>query len=283
MNIKFYLIFIFLCVRFSIDGQEHVFSRADSLFNTGEFQLAALEYERAIYLTGKGRIKNTGRFKKSNCYKQMGEHGKALDELGQISLFTIKDSARYKVFKEQAIVAYLGGDFNLSYSKIKQIENLSKGNDYIQNLWPFKIIVLNETREWEKAREVLLDHAPEITENEELHVLLEMYEHPPRLKNPSTAKWLSYIPGLGHLYAGYPLEGMASFGINLAFLSFGAYQIYLGYYLTGYFIGAGGLSEFFFGSRARAGYLVERKNHHRVREYNNTIKEILLANTKMDL
>ena len=282
MNIKFYLIFIFLCAGFSINGQELVFTRADSLFRAGNFQLAALEYERVIYLSKRSETSNAARFRKSNCYKQIGDHDRALDELGQISLFTVGDSERFEILKEQAIVAYLNGDFSYSYSKIQQLENLS-GNRPDNYFWPFTILVLNEMHEWEEAEETLRLHAPGKIDNKSYELLLGIFEKQPKLKNPGTAKWLSFVPGLGHVYAGHPLEGMAAFWINLAFLSFGAYQMYLGYYLTGYFIGAGGLSEFFFGSRARAGYLVSKKNHQRVREYNNRIKKILMENAEMGL
>jgi hypothetical protein len=84
------------------------------------------------------------------------------------------------------------------------------------------------------------------------------------------------IPGLGQAYAGNTIEGALNFTISLAFLSFGVYEIFEGFYITGYFVGAIGLNKVYFGGHARTTFLLHRNNYKKQRIFCTKIKNILV-------
>lgn len=71
----------------------------------------------------------------------------------------------------------------------------------------------------------------------------------------------TFLPGLGQMYAGYPLEGIFNLGLQSTCLGLGLYSAYYKYYLTGYFEGFALFPKFYFGGTIRTEYLVEKKNY----------------------
>ncbi len=78
-------------------------------------------------------------------------------------------------------------------------------------------------REWEKAKEFLLEISPAQPEAQEAsELLIRLETDPPWL--PRRNEWLAgglsaLVPGAGHLYVGKPWEALTSFLLNLAFLA----------------------------------------------------------------
>ena len=95
------------------------------------------------------------------------------------------------------------------------------------------------------------------------------------MKSEKKANVLRMIPGLGQAYAGHPVEGLFNFTLNLAFLSFGAYEIFEGYYITGYFVGAIGINKVYFGGHARTAYLLRKHNYMQQKNFCEKIKSII--------
>lgn len=104
----------------------------------------------------------------------------------------------------------------------------------------------------------------------------DIYANIPKQKSEKIGKFLSYFPGLGHLYAGYPVEGIACFVLNASILTFGVYEAYNAYYLTAYLGGAGMLSGTYFGGYARANYLIRKHNYKVTKAFNDKVRGILL-------
>jgi len=69
------------------------------------------------------------------------------------------------------------------------------------------------------------------------------------LKARRWRKYLNILPGLG-LYMQVSVIGAFNFLLNAACLTAGVYEIYYGFYFTGYFAGAAVLSKFYFGGRS---------------------------------
>ena len=90
--------------------------------------------------------------------------------------------------------------------------------------------------------------------------LKKKIKHASKYRNPEKASKLSFVPGLGQLYAGYPAEGLFSFMLNAGALTFGVYHVLNGFPFTGYFGGAGILQAFYFGGQNRAATLSIRRN-----------------------
>ncbi|MEZ5199231.1 MAG: hypothetical protein R2764_23450, partial [Bacteroidales bacterium] len=72
--------------------------------------------------------------------------------------------------------------------------------------------------------------------------------------------WSRFIPGTGQIYAGRAGEGTVNFLINASVLTFAGFQVYNGFYITGYLAGLGFFNKTYHGGIKRAGVLASYKN-----------------------
>jgi hypothetical protein len=258
-------------------------SLPDSLFASGNYKLASLEYERLISIATEAKELNELRYKRAKCFKLLGEYTKAQVEFSKISYWALSDTLSPVYHYESALCDYLAGSFSNAVYQADQIDTSRLiDNDTKANIRLIKILSYNELTQWDKAKtEALLYnrtiHPKRLADSLE-NILVSYYEpkNLPRLKTEKKANFYRMMPGLGQAYAGKPLEGAVNFTLNLAFLSFGAYQIIEGYYLTGYFVGAIGLNKVYFGGHARTAILLAKYNYKVKKDFCEKIKLTLL-------
>lgn len=278
----FYLIFIFLC---ALSLTETVKAGdADSLFTLSQFRAASLEYERIIAYSSDQVEINEARYKKSLCYKQLHKFDKAQVELLKISYWNTSESLATKYRYETALCSYLSGNFTEALFQMSLLEQQS-GNSIAPStktsVLLLKALSYNELMQWDKAYETACAYIDNVCKNPMAdsikQVLAKQFSkrNLPKIRSEKKANVLKMIPGLGQAYAGNILEGTANFTLNLAFLSFGVYQIYYGFYITGYFVGAIGLNKVYFGGHARTTYLIHRNNYKKQRKFCYEVKNIL--------
>lgn len=281
MIIRFFWIFISLCALSSINtaAQDRY---ADSLFRAGDYRLAALEYERLISQSSDVNIVNSWRYQRALSFKYLGEYGRAQVELSKVSYWSLTDSMNTVFRYEAALCDYLAGNFANVVFQTDQMTSKSATKAVKANISLLRVLSFNELMQWENARTEALAynrmmHNGALADSIET-VLTNAYTHKnlPRIKSQKKANVLRMLPGLGQAYAGSPLEGSFNFILNLAFLSFGAYQIYQGYFITGYFVGAIGLNKVYFGGHARTAFLLEKHNYKVKKRFCENIKTILL-------
>lgn len=288
MKIKFYFTCIFLCGLFFPTKGSGTFKLADSLYLSGQFYDAAIEYERVIYQNIGIVHSNHARYRKALSLKQIGNYSKALGSLKEIQYWAVPDSLTFPYFYETALCAYLHGSF---METEKALSNLLHWNNLTLEekrcLHALLVLAYNEMGKYDsgyKSFTQLIDILPitGIERENAQQIIDQVYarKNLPRLKKEKTQEVLNYLPGLGHVYAGNWKEGLLSFSLNLSSLAFGAYQVYLGYYITGYFGGAIPLNKFYFGSRTRAAFLLEKYNYEEKRRFNKQVKDVLL---RMDI
>lgn len=284
---------------------------ADSLYHAGHFYEAAIAYEKAIFENNDIQRINELLIQKSYCYKQNGNHRKAIQSLERVKTWNIGDIAYKKLKYELSLNSYLAKEYKQADAHIKQLYFHLKGKDLqtdtlssrrnvpagskismIDNhsggnkLMLLDGLINNELRNWDIAHERFKAYIEELKINEELKekyltVLDSLYQKSnlPVWKSPEKAfKWSTYIPGSGQIYAGYPGEGIANILFHLVSFGFAAEEIYFKNYLTGYFGGFALLQKFYFGGRERARYLAERNNDKTKREFNDKVKRLLLQN-----
>ncbi len=203
--------------------------------------------------------------------------------LKQIFPLGLSDTLQFNIKLQLAILNYLNGDFSESHSEIKQIEQFTKNEKLKNEILPIKVIVLNELEEYNEAKETLLQW---VTENNTVkqkidsltEIVNELYsdKNIPHFKNPKTAKTLSYIfPGLGQLYAGYPLGFFASMVLTAATLGYGVYNFVTRHYFTTFTFNNGLFQSFYIGGARRAEFLANKKNNALKVSFNNSVKEYL--------
>ena len=223
--------FISLCVLYSTEST--FAGKADSLFFLNQYKAASIEYERIIaYTTDQFEI-SEARYKKSLCYKQLNRFDQAQIELLKISYWNLPDSLLFKYRYETALCSYLAGNFNEALLQIDLLEQSSiKSTSPKQaTILMLKALSYNELMQWSKAYEAACAYidntcSKQIADSIK-QILSTQYSkrNLPKIRSEKKANVLKMLPGLGQAYAGNFVEGAVNFTLNLAFLSFGAYEI----------------------------------------------------------
>lgn len=271
--IKYWWIYIFLCVPFSTEAQ---FVKADSLFSVGNYNLASLEYERVIFRSKSPDEINLALYKKGIAQKSLGRHKEAYQTLGRVNLFLKQDSLNFFTRYELALNAYLAEDYPTALSQLKQIEYFFKGDRYNGILF-LHILTLNELRKWDEAKvkyEAFEKVNPTTITAKEAYKFLDKL----KLKNPERAENISYfLPGVGQMYAGYFGRGLLSGVLQALCVAYGAYGLYDGYFFTGGVAGIGLFWSFYSGGARHAKYLAEKKNEEITKKHNDRLRRIITS------
>jgi len=285
--IRYCLICIFLCAGFITESfsANNKFRKADSLFLSGKYYPAAVEYERVIYVSANNGVRTVALLKKAECLKQLAKYAEAEKECARIIYSDLNDTLIAQSRYENALCAYLAGDFSNAENQLVQMNAFVKDSSLTNNSLPLFALVLNELQRWEEAKVHVL-HAIDLlqvssVEKDSLKKNVnELYspKNYPRLKNLLKAQKMSaFLPGLGQLYAGYFWEGAASAFLNAVSLgAMGYYIVFEKLYFTGIMAGSAVFSKFYMGGSNRLEYLVEKKNYTLLRSYNNMLKATVL-------
>lgn len=267
----------FLCVPFLINAQGNTYNYADSLFHAGNYPLAAVEYERIIFENNNTEIQAEAALRKSECLKLQGKFSDAAEVLEEINTFKTSDTLRYKILLQSGLNSYLAKDANSSFSKIELLIHYYPDSANNKDLLLVKILALNELESWQDAAQVynkfmLLYQKDNLT-------VQNPYLELPKLKNPEKAEKLSaYLPftAAGIFYAGNFKEGLLNAGLQVGFIAFGVYNVFIGKYITAALIGVGGYAAFYNGGVRRARRLTELYNDKKTRNFNEKVKKQLL-------
>lgn len=266
---KFCTIFIFLCGLATATSAQS-FAVADSLFAAGNYELAAVEYERCVYLSESREATRTALERKAECFKLTGDFRRAADVMERYA-------SSYGELQQIALCRYLDGCFMDAASAVDRCEMLhdTLGEDMLL----LKLLALNEQSLYDSARAVGLKLAAThlAATGDDISPLLDsIYGKKPRLKNETLGWYLSFFPGLGHAYAGEYGLGAAAFVMNAACLAFGVWQALEGCYITAYMGGAGLLSVTYPGAMRSATHYIRKANYKRTSVFNAGCKEAVM-------
>ncbi len=283
LTTKYYLTFIFLCVRFLTNAQNNVFAEADKLYAKQKYFEAAIECERIIYNSNNNETIANSLLRKAVCYKQMLQFDKASQTLDRVNFFMLPDSLHFQIRYENALNSYLYGSFEYAEHQLKQLQYFIHDTNLTNKAILLNVLIQNELKNWDKAKDLSIKHikyhVPDNTVRDSLiRLITDIYnkKSQPKIKSPQKGKILStFLPGLGQIYAGYPAEGIFNTSLHLIFIGVAGVSVYYKYYLTGYFGGLGLLQKFYYGGIKRTDFLVRKKNHLKIRKYNDNIKNIL--------
>lgn len=268
-----------------------LFKRADSLFQTNEYQLAGIAYDQIAYMSGDNIITTKALLKKADCYLVRKEFAKAEIVLSRIFYADLSDSLVYLARYKTALASYLNSDFGEAESQVIQAKSLLNDSNLVYQIYPLYVLILNESRKYEEAKLVLSEYAKHLVKDslQRLAILQEIdqqYENSriPKLKNPEKAKKLSmFLPGTGQLYAGYFWEGALNVTLQLAGLGFTALCIWQKYYFTGAFVGFSIFQKFYGGGMNRAQFLAEKRNYLTTRKFNDGVKTYMIENRALNV
>ncbi|MDQ3190507.1 MAG: hypothetical protein M3Q58_02850, partial [Bacteroidota bacterium] len=226
--------------------------------------------------------------KKARCFYELDDYPQAVNTLGRVSYYDLSDTLLTEVYYKSALYAYLGSDFTNAESQLLQLDFYVENIKLKQESLYLHILVLNELQKWDKAKNKLIElvENSEISEQEKT-LQREMAEdiyhenNIPELKSIAKAQKLaSFLPGIGHFYAGYYGEGIVNAGFQVVFLGLTAYGIYAKYYITALAMPFTFFQKFYTGAMPRLEYLVNKRNYEVSRLYNNKLKLVILEITE---
>ncbi|WP_291859236.1 hypothetical protein [Marinilabilia sp.] len=255
-------------------------NNADSLLTARNYTGSLVELERIVFTTSDQKVRQKAIFRKAMVHKSTGRYEEVQAELTRIGVIrNPKDSLFTLKAYELALAQYMTEDYQ---SALNTIENctimLPEKHQAIQSLLTLKALCHNQIFQFDEAEKTLVElqkHVPE--EQSALYTkAIGRYDDTPKYKDPEKARHLSLLPGLGQVYTGKVFEGGVSFLLNASALSFGAWQVYSGYYFTGYVVGVTLLQKFHSGGQHRAELLAIEKNRKNILEFNTEITNALL-------
>ncbi len=278
---RFFFSFIFLCaIFFNCRAQDNT---GDSLFVSGKYFEASIEYERMIFYSEHPARLNFLKYKKALCYKQMKNFGQAIEELQTIYFPNFNDSLLQKVYYLQSLCLYLNQEPTKALWKIDEYLSVKADTASFRFFLPLKILCLNETLKWKESQECFkqfiqmqkfsFEKSSEMVQN-----INELYKkkNRPHIKSIKSAEnWSRFIPGSGQIYARKTGEGIANFLLNTSILALSAQQALSGFYITGYLAGLGMFNKTYQGGIKRSGILASRNNKEQIVNFNIKISELI--------
>lgn len=277
---------IFLCATFSGNCQEspaHWIEKADESYSYGQFNDAAIAYERAIYLGFSGNKTGILKLKKADCYKQLKNFQKALRELETIFLPSMPDSIQNTVIYQKALCHYLNHNSQEAESWIQQLPSEFRSSE----IRVLEILIYADLLQWEKARDqtiFLIGKFNSGTSRDSLMMVCKQifnHKHQPKIKREKTAAMLStFFPGAGQVYTGNVGRGVLAFSFTAGSIGIAALEVMNGFYITGYVVGLGFFQKFYFGGIEQSRRLAIERNSRKVEKYNASIKKLVFASIK---
>lgn len=276
--IRYCLICVFLCTGFSGKTEIPVsIYYADSIFNTGNYSLAAMEYERVYFLSENDSEKTEALLKKSYCYKGLSQYSNATSVLNRIELGSLSDSLMYTIRYEKALNSFLAGNYSQAELFLYEIHYYVNKTSLLKKCLFLEILTKNELMEWDEADSLFQQYLSlhNITiDSAELKALLTR----PKLINPSTTKIMSLIiPGSGQMMSGHIFRGLTSIVFEGGSAAFTYLSIKNGFYFSGLTTGIGMFQMFYLGGARYASHLAEKKNAEKISEHNKAIRDFILT------
>lgn len=264
--------------------------KGDSLYASGQYFDASIEYERMIFNAESQAVQYYYKYKKALCYKKLKKFERALDELQPMYFSNVNDSLFQRVYYEQSLCFYLNGEPAKALWKIDEYFHRRADTVSYKIFMPVRLLCLNENLQWNEAKECFLrliqlqNFAPaKEAQMEEIVNNLYNKRNLPHIRSIKKAENLSrFFPGSGQVYTGKTGEGIVNFLINACILAFSADQALNGYYITGYLAGLGFFNKTYQGGIKRSGILASQKNKELIADFNSAINTTIRSNFKFD-
>lgn len=257
---------------------EPTLDSAQTLFNKGQYQLAALEFERVVFKSTDKPLTARALIGKAYCKKALGDYNQALVTLNRINIRSLPDTLIYSTHYEKALCLYLLENFEGAESELAQLKYLVSDSSLMDNAAFLNILILNEQGEWSYAKLLFEEYLVKNNFSLEYLSLYNFLDNEKTFKKVKKGKTLSYIfPGLGQMYAGHFWRGLASLALNGLTLTYAVYSIASGYYMAGIFTGVALFTTFYTGGARHAEFLINKRNTEYTVAINKKIRETIAA------
>lgn len=258
---KYYSIYIFLFGLFitnNASSQQFSVISGDELFQNAEYRAAAAVYGQELYYLKNDQQRASLFFKRIKALMKAQDYLTAAKEASSARRFS-SDSLSASAIYLGAYNYFLGSNYPLAQFQLQRLE-VEYPQFFLEEQVKLKLLLLVKLKDDSVSSYLTSAQVAHFADTNALKQWFHKYNNA-KFKKPTTAEWLStFAPGLGQVYAGRFVEGVASFTLNAAALGFMGYNFWLTNYITTFSVGSALLNKFFFGGRRRAHFLAEAQN-----------------------
>jgi len=212
---------------------------------------------------------------KAQIYRNSALYRQAIAETDRADTYAKKNEEQTQLKYEKMINSFLLDDYGYCSSIVFDSSEVIYHPKEIEYM---ALNSLNESGNWTRCKSELIKYVSRGDSNmkKEIMALPESYKY----KSPEKSRHLSAIlPGLGEIYAGYPVKGITSFFLNAGFIAFAGYNFYVHYYVTACVSGIFPMLKFYGGGKRLSTNLAERHNVHESnkikKQYRDEIQTIM--------
>lgn len=257
-------------------------AEAGTLFASGQYMATVVACKRTVFFNRDAVLNAKACLLEVEAYKMMGAFEKG-EKRAQTFIFPfqLEKSYRWEIRYQAALCAYMAGNNDDVQMLLMFLDNEKPDSAFMVKTYLLRSLFSLEKNAVEDSQMWLEKLVNAKVSGEEKDLLLnkvaELYtgKNRVRIKNKEAGFWWGLVPGVGHFYAGAYKEGLTSFVLNAASLAFGVWQVYNGFYLTGYFGSTGLLVKFYYGSHDHKDYLIEKRNFEEIQSFKNKVGAIL--------
>ena len=278
MKIRYYLTYIFLCVTYLINAQQHYLDSAKVYISQNQFTKASIFYERILYEPFNEEEFNLAIINKIECLKKQKLFANAANFIKSNIRLISNDSVKYKVYEQWVLCCYLTNQLDEGISLIEQSKAYFPKYCNVKWLDFFKILFLNEQQSWIEAKN---EYKKWLVNFSQDTASLNIYDKIPTLKSEKKAKALAtLLPGSGLFYTNHYIEGFTSILLQGICLYYGLTSFQEKYYLSTWLVGLGFCSSFYSGSIRRTEVLIKQYNLKASVKFNENTKRALIEKAK---
>lgn len=266
---------VFLCSKLWAGNPET--QVADSLFRIGAWGAAALEYERAVYISKDSALIQYALFQKGFCYKAQLDFENAFHAFNRVPKTGLPDALTFQLYYEASLCAYLYGNLTGAENSLLQLDHFVQDSIAKKEALFLYVLVLTERERWTEAAQKFEAYAAYRNFRSDTVALARRTEDL-NLKNIKKAEILSLLlPGLGQTYAGKPWRGLSSLLIGGGLVTFTVISFQQGFIFSPVFTGITLFLRFYAGGARYAHKLAEDKNERLILEYKKEIRDLILT------
>ncbi len=286
----FYWICIFLYANYSLTNltlaaESTIFEDADKLLEEGKYFEAAVAFERIYFTSEDSQNKIIANLKRTEALKQLGEFAKARNDLQRSVHVNTYADLHQEVLFQMAFCDYMAGNYASSLSFLSQIDHYYpklRETIEVERLLALVNVMLGR---WEQAQLHALDLIEKTISSEvlkdslsaEIDHLFCSCKWPVEKSDKKAGMLSTFLPGSGHIYAGYPGKGFLNAGSQLFALSVAGVLMWQGLYITGFITGLGLFQSFYFGGIRQATFLADQSNLKTFADYKESLSLFIFS------
>lgn len=268
------VLFLILCVSPLSNIYAQSFSSLPAVVrSTG----SEMNLERKIFEANSNSKKSDLIYEKAMLCLENGKSDEALSEIKRVNFISMNDLRSLDIYR-LGYFNYAAGEFESARFYINLLELQAEVDSIVPPFYVLACLTHLELDDLERARFYLTkairndSNLNKFELDSVVNTLLPLSLNR-QIKSVSKAKKLSVVPGLGQLYAGYPIKALTSFTLVGLSLTYAVFSIINGYYVSGIATGISASYLFYSGGNKHAQYLVQVRNDNTRQKYSDRLLE----------